>query len=519
MRKKIVLPLLLIIVIIVTITGFTTVGDVYKNLVKLKTIMDLVSQTYVEEVNADKLVEDAINGALRGLDPHTVYIPPKEMTQVKEEFQGNFEGIGVQFEIVEGVLTVVTPISGTPSERLGILAGDKIVKINNESTKGITTDGVFSKLRGPKGSKVHISVERAGVKDLLEFDIERAKIPIYSVDAKFMLDNQTGYIHFNRFSETTEDEIEQAIEEMEAKGMKQFILDLRNNGGGYLEQAQRIVDKFIPGGKKIVYTRGRIDNSDHDYWSTSKSDYRKFPMIVIINRNSASASEIVSGALQDLDRALIVGERSFGKGLVQSQYDLGDGSSMRVTTARYYTPSGRLIQRSYDHKSLEDYYREGHSDTLHTDSSKVFFTEKGRKVFGGGGIVPDIHVEEDTNGTYYIKLFSSGVLREYINQYLDKNGPRYREAYKNKFNEFKTSFEISDQEMDEMFALGEKKGITKDPNGIALDKKDMKNSIKSELARFIWGNYEAAQIRLMIDKVVVESQKLFPEAKKFSLMK
>lgn len=517
MKKKIVLPVLLVLVIIVAITGFTSTGDVYKNLVKLKTIMDLVEQTYVEEVNGDKMVDDAIAGALKGLDPHTVYLPPKEMKTVKEEFQGNFEGIGISFEIVDGNLTVVTPIPGTPSEKAGLLAGDRIVKIDGDLTKGITNDGVFSKLRGPKGSKVHITIERPGVSEQLEYDIIRDKIPLYSVDAKFMLDDKTGFIHFSKFSETTEEEIEQALRELESKGMQQLILDLRNNGGGYLEQAQMVVDKFIPGGKKIVYTKGRIPNSTKDYTSSSKSDYRKMPMIILINRGSASASEIVSGALQDLDRALIVGERSFGKGLVQSQYELGDGSALRVTTARYYTPSGRLIQRPYDGKSIDDYYEEAHEvESVKSDSSHVYFTEMGRKVYGGGGIVPDFHVDYDTNSVYYVKLWSKNIMREFVNQYLEKNGVRLRDVYKNKQNEFIQKFNVPENEIANLSAYGASKGILVDEKAIELDKQDMLNAIKSEVARYIWGNYEAAQVRLMSDKIVKESVKLFPEARKFS---
>jgi carboxyl-terminal processing protease len=253
MKRRILLPILLLAVVLAVATGFTrTAQNIYRNIEKLKSVMDLVSQDYVDEVNQNKMVDDAIVGALKGLDPHSVYIPPKEMKSVKEEFQGNFEGIGISFEVVNGVLTVVSPIPGTPSERAGILAGDKIIRINQVPTKGITNDEVMAKLKGPKGSSVHVTIERPGVSDLLEFDITRDKIPLYSVDAKFMLDSKTGFIHFSRFAETTNDEIDRALEELEARGMQQLILDLRNNGGGYLEQAQMIVDKFLPGGKKIV---------------------------------------------------------------------------------------------------------------------------------------------------------------------------------------------------------------------------------------------------------------------------
>ncbi len=518
MKRKIVLPLLLIAVILVAATGFThTAQNVYKSIVKLKSVLDMISETYVEEVNQDKLVDDAITGALKGLDPHSVYIPPKEMKSVKEEFQGNFEGIGISFEVVNGVLTVVSPIPGTPSDRAGILAGDKIVKINSVPTKGITNDQVMAKLKGPKGTSVHVSIERPGVNELLEFDIVRDKIPLYSVDAKFMLDDKTGFVHFGKFAETTADEIEQALQELEAQGMEQLILDLRNNGGGYLEEAQTIVNKFLPGGKKIVYTQGRVPNSSREYRSSNKSSYRKYPLIVMINRYSASASEIVAGGLQDLDRALIVGERSFGKGLVQNQFDLGDGSAVRITTARYYTPTGRLIQRPYDGKSLEEYYGEGReNDTLHTDSSKVFFTPLGRKVFGGGGIVPDYHLTNDTITPYYSKLWSKGVFREFINQFLEKRGPKLRDQYHNNFLQFNKTYTIGESDFQALLNLGAAKGLPIEAQAVEADQHDMRNILKSEIARFIWGSYEAAHVRIQSDRTVLQVMKFFPEAKKFS---
>ena len=518
MRKKIMLPALLIVVAIAVVTGFTQRAKLTnENTGKLKSVLDMIEKTYVEEVDDSKLVDDAIVGALKGLDPHSVYIPPKEMKQVKEEFQGNFEGIGISFEIVNGILTVVSPIPGTPSDRAGILAGDKIIMIDHTTAKGITSENVFKRLKGPKGTTVHISIERPGVNELLEFDIIRDKIPIFTVDAKFMLDDRTGYIRLNKFAETSSDEIEQALQELDIHGMKQLVLDLRNNGGGYLEQAEMIVDKFLPGGKKIVYTKGRIANSSREYLSSDKSSYRKMPMIVLVNRYSASASEIVSGALQDLDRAIVVGERTFGKGLVQSQYDLNDGSAVRITTARYYTPSGRLIQRPYNGKSQEDYYMEAHlNDTLHTDSSQVYFTTMGRKVFGGGGIVPDFHLGNDTFSVYYAKLWSKGVFREYVNKFLENNGPALRIQFKENYPKFLKSYNIPESDFQALIRLGIQKGVPQDNTAIEKDKEDMKNVVKAEVARYIWSLNESAQVRLMADPTVQEAVKYFPEAVKFA---
>ncbi len=518
MNKRIIMPALFVVVVIAVITGFMQTGkQAMQSSGKLRGVLDVIEKTYVEDVDANKLIDDAIVGALKGLDPHSVYIPPKEMKQVKEEFQGNFEGIGISFEIVNGYLTVVSPIPGTPSDRAGILAGDKIVQIDRSPAKDITTEDVFKRLKGPKGTTVHVTIERPGVSELLEFDIVRDKIPIFTVDAKFMLDDQTGFIRLNKFAETSENEIEQALLELQAAGMKQLILDLRNNGGGYLEQAEMIVDKFLPAGKMIVYTKGRIGNSSKEYTSTSKLSHRKIPLIVLVNRYSASASEIVAGALQDLDRALVVGERTFGKGLVQSQYDLNDGSAVRITTARYYTPSGRLIQRPYNGKSIEDYYGEAHlNDTLHTDSTKVFYTAMGRKVFGGGGIVPDYHIDNDTFTVYYAKLWSKGVFREFVNKFLEKNGPALRNQYKENYKKFFSSYEISETEFQSLIQLGIQKGVAADEKALEKDKEDMKNVIKGELARYIWSLNESAQVRLKADPVIKEAVKYFPEAKKFA---
>ncbi len=518
MFKKILLPGFLVILIIIAITGFTQVGqNTYKSLQKLQYVFSIITQMYVEEVDQNKIVDDAIVGALKGLDPHSVYIPPKDMTKVKEEFQGNFEGIGIQFEIVNGILTVVTAIPGTPAEQKGLQAGDKIIKIDGADTKGITQEQVFSKLRGPRGSLVHVTIQRPGIGDLLEVDIIRDKIPLYSVDTKFMINKETGYIRLNRFAETTDSEVEQALRELEEKGMSQLVFDLRGNGGGYLEQAHALVDKFIGGGKRIVYTAGRIPNSNKDFYSTHKTKWRRYPILVLINRGSASASEIFAGAIQDLDRGIVIGERSFGKGLVQNQIELGDGSAVRITTARYYTPSGRLIQRPYDHKSSEDYYLEGRSnDTLKTDSSQVFYTTNGRKVFGGGGIVPDHHLEADSVSAYFVKLWSKGVFREYSNQYLEKNGPRLRDVYKSDFGRFAAKFEITDDDLKELVKMGEEKGIPVVEKSLEDDKADMKNRIKAEAALFVFGNNEANQVLIMSDKIILEALKYFPEAKKFT---
>ncbi|TAK57176.1 MAG: S41 family peptidase, partial [Bacteroidetes bacterium] len=324
-------------------------GDnLFEQLNKFKEVVSLTEKFYVEDVDTPKLIEAAINGALGELDPHSIYIPPKQLERVNEDFQGAFDGIGIEFDIINDTLLVVTPIAGGPSEALGIMAGDKIVKINDTSSVGITRENVPKKLRGPKGTHVKVTIVRADEKDPIEFDITRDKIPLYSVDVSFKVNGEVGYIRVNRFSVTTHDEFVRAVEKLKAQGMRKLLLDLRDNPGGYLDQAFKMADELLPGGKKIVYTKARVPQFSEEYSSTGRGSVSGIPLVILVNRGSASASEIVSGAVQDWDRGLVVGETTFGKGLVQRQYELPDKSAFRLTIAKYYTPSGRLIQRPYD---------------------------------------------------------------------------------------------------------------------------------------------------------------------------
>ncbi|HEX9006645.1 MAG TPA: S41 family peptidase, partial [Bacteroidota bacterium] len=379
--------------------------NIYEQLNKYKDVLSLTEKYYVEDVDTQKLTESAITGLLNQLDPHSVYIPASQMQRVTEEFQGSFEGIGIEFQVLNDTLLVVAPIVGGPSEALGIQAGDKIVRINDSSAIGITQEGVQKKLRGPKGSRVRVAIARPGIAKLLEFDITRDKIPIYTVDASFMIDGQTGYISVTRFAATTHDEFFAAMQKMKDAGMKRVVLDLRQNAGGYLEQAFKMVDELMPRGRKIVYTKGRRPEFNEEYVSSGAGRFTDLGLIILVNNGSASASEIVAGAVQDWDRGLIVGETTFGKGLVQRQFELKDGSAFRLTTARYYTPSGRLIQRPYDSDKLK-YAREAFertetegeniSHTEERDSTRPLFkTMGGRMVYGGGGITPDYIVKAD----------------------------------------------------------------------------------------------------------------------------
>src|ERR1043165_1424874 len=361
---------------------------------KVEDILNYVDQKYVDTINRTQLMDKTIEKMLSNLDPHSVYIPAQEVSEANEGLEGNFEGIGIEFYIVQDTITVVTAISGGPSEQVGIKAGDRIIKINDSIVSGIKikdTD-VKHRLRGPKGSGVKVSILRAGAKDLLKFDIKRDKIPLYSIDASYMVNGEIGYIRISQFSSTTHQEFNEKLQELQNKGMKKLIVDLRGNPGGYLQAATSIADELISGEKLLVYTNGKAYDRQ-DYKAGKGGLFEKGPLCVLIDQGSASASEILSGAIQDWDRGTIIGRTSFGKGLVQEQYDLPDNSAIRLTVARYYTPSGRCIQRSYD-KGSEQYYNEiyeryargefVHEDSIISKDTTVYKTSKGRRVYGGG---------------------------------------------------------------------------------------------------------------------------------------
>lgn len=493
--------------------------DIYESVKKFSEALNLVQKNYVEDVNIEKLTEAAIKGMLTELDPHSVYMTVEQVKRSNEDFQGSFEGIGVEFDIVNDTITIITPISGGPSEALGIMAGDKIVKIDGVSSIGMTREDVPKKLRGPKGTKVVVTIFRAGLPGLIDFEITRDKIPLYSVDASFMIDDETGYVRVTRFSANTHEEFSKAMNELKAKGMKRLVLDLRNNPGGYLDQAFKMASMFIDRGKKIVYTKSRI-TAFNDEFISEGGEYSKLPLIVLVNDGSASASEIVSGAIQDWDRGLIVGENTFGKGLVQRQYSLPDGSAMRVTTSRYYTPSGRLIQKPYDgaqYKNTNDI----ESDNVIKDKDTTrpqFKTMGGRIVFGGGGITPDYIVKLDTLTQYSVQLRRLNLFLEYANKYYDLNKDYLRSTYSD-YLKFRDDFKISDEMLNDFKTLASSKGIEFNEEQWNRDKDFIKTSIKSILARDIWGNNGSMAIWLHTDQQFLKAMQLFPEAEKLAHLK
>lgn len=502
-------------------------GDnIYEQINKFKDVLSYTEKNYVEDVDTQKLTEAAVNGMLNQLDPHSVYIPASQLKKVNEEFQGSFEGVGIEYQVLNDTLLVVTPIVGGPSEALGIQAGDKIVKINDTSCVGITQNGVQTKLRGPKGTRVKVSIVRAGIKELLDFDIVRDKIPLYTVDSWFMVDDKTGYINVTRFAATTHEEFVSAVSKMKSDGMKRLILDLRGNPGGYLDQAFKMADELMPKGKKIVYTRGRRPEFDEEYVSSGNGRFEDVSLIVLVNNGSASASEIVSGAVQDWDRGLIVGETTFGKGLVQRQYDLKDGSALRLTIARYYTPSGRIIQRpygedkmKYQQEAFERHESEG-ENLMHNeegDSTRpVFKTAGGRKVYGGGGITPDYIVKADRLGEYSIQLRSKNIFLQYADKYLDQNRKELTSRFGKNAARFADEFEVTQSMLDGLLALAKSKDIEFKQDLYEKDLKYIKAFTKAFIGRSLFGNEGSTRVMLAVDDQFQKALTLFPEAEEIS---
>ena len=474
--------------------------------VKYQNLLALIDAFYVDTVNIEKLTEDAIVKVLAELDPHSIYISKDEIKDMNEPLQGSFSGIGIQFNILRDTLMVVTTVPGGPSEKVGLRSGDRIVQIDEENVAsiGLKNTDVHKKLRGEKGTIVTIKVKRKKEKDLLEFVITRDKIPLHSLDAAYMVNNEIGYIKLNRFSATTVDEFMEALIDLKGKDMKDLILDLRGNGGGFMTAAIEIVDQFIGPNKLIVYTKG-LATPRRENISTEKGIFKEGRVVVLLDESSASASEIVSGAVQDWDRGVIIGRRTFGKGLVQRQFPLSDGSMIRLTTAHYYTPTGRCIQKPYEN-GVKDYhmdilkrFKSGEmitADSIHfPDSLKYSTLEKKRTVYGGGGIMPDIFVPIDTtaNFKYFNLLVRKNVIYPYVVNYMDKNMEDLRKEYPD-FKSFEEKFEVNDEMMDEIVAMGEKEGVEKNEEDYNAVVDDIKLHVKALLAGDLWKRTEYFKI-------------------------
>lgn len=436
---------------------------------KINSLLDYIEYQYVDTINKKELVEKTVTSLLQSLDPHSAYIPASDFASVNEPLEGNFDGIGVEFNIINDTIRVINTIEGGPAEKTGILDGDKFIKIEgkNAAGVGITNKDVFGKLRGPRGSNVNVSIMRAGINDLLTFKITRDAIPLYSLDAYYMIDQTVGYIKISKFAATTYDEYLKAFNALSRMGMKKLILDLRGNPGGYLNAAVDIADEFLANGLQIVYTQGKA-NPKKIFKATERGSFESNALAILIDEGSASASEIVAGAVQDNDRGVIVGRRSFGKGLVQDQMQLPDGSAIRLTIARYYTPTGRCIQKPYtdnkDEYYNEEYDRFDHGELLNRDSIKLdkkqaFKTPEGKTVYGGGGIMPDLFVPIDTSKTNTVlnKLFYAGVVNTFAFEYSDLHREKLK-AYGNAKN-FISRFEVTPVILDAFFAYCDKMNV------------------------------------------------------------
>lgn len=463
--------------------------------IKFDYFLRMLDAVYVDTVNVEQLTELAIVRTLQSMDPHSVYISREEVQEANESLEGGFFGIGIQFSILRDTLIVVDVIAGGPSERVGLLPGDRIVGIDGEYIIGIglTNTEVRKRLKGEEGSKVQVTVLRG--EDTIEFSIIRGMIPINSVDASYMIDDRIGYIKVARFASTTIEEFDTALSQLKMAGMKDLIIDLQGNGGGFMHAARGLADHLLSGRKLVVYMDGRNGRMEELY-STPAGLFQEGRVVILQDSYSASASEILAGAVQDWDRGVIVGRRSFAKGLVQRQFPLPDGSEIRLTIAHYFTPSGRNIQKPYKGENyqveLYDRYQSGEmytQDSIHlTDTTSYFTKEKRRVVYGGGGIIPDIFVPLDTtvNYLYFNQLLAKNVIQEYQLNYVDKNRNNLKRQYP-QFETYRRDFKVSDQMVEEIVRKGEKQGVARNEKTLLLLRDEIKRYLKALIARDIWG--------------------------------
>ena len=503
-------------------------NDLGKSMQKFKEVLTLIDRNYVDQVNTDDLVEDAIDHMLTNLDPHSAYIPAKDKVAANEGLQGNFEGIGIEFNIFKDTIVVVSPLSGGPSEAVGLISGDRIISVDGENVAGVgfTNRDVQKTLKGPKGSEVEVEVKRRGKSEPIVFNIIRDKIPQQSVDASYMITDEIGYIKVSRFSATTYDEFKVALEDLKSSGMSKLVLDLQGNPGGYMNHAINMVDEFVPDDKKIVYTLGKQKRFNSQAFADRKGLFEEGELIVLVNEGSASASEIVSGALQDNDRALIVGRRSFGKGLVQAPMDLSDGSELRLTISRYYTPSGRSIQKPY--ADYEDYAKDliarfEHGEFFSSDSIKFndslkYETTSGRIVYGGGGIMPDYFVPLDTTMTsaYLNRLFTSNSMQEFTFNYVNKNKQKLSDM---EYNNYCSSFTVSQKMLDDLVETGKLNEVKPDLEDLNRNKDLFKLHVKAQIARQIWNNKGFYPIFNQTNEILQQAVKLFDKAEQLDRSK
>lgn len=471
---------------------------------KLQIAEFAINNYYVDDVDEAKLVEDAIRGMVEKLDPHSSYLTPKEVKAMNEPLQGNFDGIGVQFNMIQDTLLVIQPVNNGPSQKVGILAGDRIVAVNDTAIAGVKMERseIMRRLRGPKGTKVRLGVVRPGEKDMLNFVVTREKIPVHTVDAAYMIRPGVGCIRISSFGATTHKEFAQSMKKLIKKGMKHLVLDLQQNGGGYLQAAVEVANEFLERGDLIVYTQGRT-TPRFDYRARGDGSFRSGQLIVLIDEYSASAAEIVAGALQDHDRATVVGRRSFGKGLVQRPMDLPDGSMLRLTVAHYYTPAGRCIQKPYQKGKAADYAKDmlnrlnhgelTNADSIHfADSLKCYTLKQHRTVYGGGGIMPDLFVPLDTMRytKFHRSLSAKGIVLNANLRYVDTRRKQLRRQYRSA-DAFRKGYEVPQELLDSIVAEGKRQKIEpKDQAELKATMRELKWLLKALVARDLWTQNE-----------------------------
>ncbi len=461
---------------------------------KMRLVGKYIENYYVDTVNMEKVSEEAIKAMLKILDPHSTYSNPEETKALNEPLHGNFSGIGITYNMLNDTLYVLNAVVGGPAEKVGITTGDRVIMANDTLISGceMSTRDIMNRLRGPKGTEVRLKVMRKGSPELLDFHLIRDDIPIFSVDASYMINSTTGYIRITRFSETTSSEVAEAMKKLRKSGMKNLIIDLENNGGGYLKPAVEIAEMFLNPRDMIVYTKGE-HTQPYYYVAEKDAPYRDVRVAVMVNAATASASEILSGALQDNDRGVIVGRRTFGKGLVQRPFPFPDGSMVRLTVSRYYTPSGRCIQKPYDNGA--DAYRDelnqryihgeySYEDSIARSTTELFYTKGRRKVYGGGGIIPDVFVPIDTTAftKYYRDLIAKGLINRFALTYSDENSKKLKKAYKNE-SVFLQKFDITEKMMNDFVAFARKEGVEPDNDQLGLSSNTIKTLIKAIIGR------------------------------------
>jgi carboxyl-terminal processing protease len=522
---KITLKFILSVIIALSI-GRSASGQLFtEHAIKFGRALALIESFYVDSTDQEKLTEKAIVEVLKNLDPHSVYLSKDEVRESNEGLEGNFEGIGIQFNVLHDSIIVISPIPGGPSERAGLRPGDRIVTIDGENVAGvgITTNGVRKRLLGDKGTKVIVGVSRKEDRGVIDYTIARDKIPVNSLDAAFMLDKSVGYVKLNKFAATSEEEFNSAVATLKEKQMEHLVIDLRGNTGGYLESAIRLTDQFFDSKRLIVYLEG-LKTPRQDYYSKTSGTLKNAKIVVLVDEGSASASEILAGALQDWDRGVVVGRRTFGKGLVQNGFYFSDGSAVRLTIARYYTPSGRLIQSPYEDgidKYISDYYsRFSHGELFNVDSISLPDSLKystlinNRSVYGGGGIMPDLFVPIDTTwySDYYRDLIRKNVITEFSLGYTDTNREKIISKYSS-FEEFKEVFEFSKSDLKSFIDLGEKLGVKYNEQQFKISNDQTIKILKGLVARDIWDMSEYYQIVYEGDKSIEKALEIINNQK------